>query len=121
MAVDGWSGFGRMTSRHLSASAGSMVFRRNSLGSVVAKLRTAWKLAVADVEYGSAIAGSHDKPRSSLQMRRGVASGVPTSSSYLQQVSAARFALTRMLSGIPPLKDPEEMLILVRSFDEIKR
>ncbi len=39
----------------------------------------------------------------------------------LQQVSAARFALTRMLSGVHPLKDPEEMLLLVRSLDEIKR
>ena len=34
----------------------------------------------------------------------------------LQQVSASRFALTRMLSGHPPLKDPQEMLALAHSF-----
>ena len=34
----------------------------------------------------------------------------------LQQVSAIRFALTRLLSGDPPLKDPAEMLNLARQY-----
>ena len=33
----------------------------------------------------------------------------------LQRVSAARFALTRLQSGDPPLKDPQSMLTLARS------
>jgi len=32
----------------------------------------------------------------------------------LQRTSAARFALTRFLSGDPPLKPPEEMLRLAK-------
>ena len=36
----------------------------------------------------------------------------------LQQVSAARFALTRLLSGNPPLKNPAEMIALARKLDQ---
>ena len=39
----------------------------------------------------------------------------------LQQISAARFALTRLLSGDPPLKDPGEMLNLTRKFAATRR
>ena len=39
----------------------------------------------------------------------------------LQQISATRFALTRMQAGDPPLKDPEEMLVLARRFATAKR
>ena len=39
----------------------------------------------------------------------------------LQQVGATRFALTRMLGGDPPLKDPEEMLVLARRLAAAKR
>ncbi len=34
----------------------------------------------------------------------------------MQRVSAARFALTRLLSGDPPLKDPHQMLELAKTF-----
>ena len=39
----------------------------------------------------------------------------------LQQVSASRFTLTRMLGGDPPLKNPEEMLLLARSFNKTRQ
>jgi homoserine kinase type II len=34
----------------------------------------------------------------------------------MQRISASRFALTRLLSGDPPLKNPDDMIALARSF-----
>ena len=64
-----------------------MYFGRSNLGPVLAWLRAALKLSIADVSYGCAIVGSHVMPSSSSQMRCVCVAGCLTKSSYLREAT----------------------------------